>query len=88
MAAEALAAWAATPPRAGLRRQPHDQTVSVYRNQPGVGLTCDRVTVTAIGPGSMTAVREPAGSATPVPVTGGRAALTALLTEMLTGEQP
>jgi hypothetical protein len=88
MAGQALAAWAATPPRAGLRRQPHDRTVSVYRHQPGSGLSRDRLTVTATGPGNMTAVREPAGSATPVPVTGGRAALAALLTGMLTGEQP
>ena len=88
LAGQALATWAATPGRTGRRRQPHDRTVSVYRHQPGSGLSRDRLTVTATGPGNMTAVREPAGSATPVPVTGGRAALAALLTGMLTGEQP
>jgi hypothetical protein len=87
-AGEALAAWAATPLRTGLRRQPQDRKVSVYRNQPGVGLTCDRVTVTATGRDSVTAVREPAGSDNPALVTRGRAALAALLTGMLTGEQP
>ena len=86
-AGKALAAWAATPLRTGLRRQPQGRTVSIYRNQPGRGLTCDPVTVTATGPGSVTAARGPAGSATP-PVPCGQAELAALLTGMLTGEQP
>jgi hypothetical protein len=88
LAGQALATWAATPGRTGRRRQPHDRTVSVYRNQPGPGLTCDRLTVTTTGPGNVTAVREPAGSDTPVPVSYGRAALADLVTRMLTGEQP
>ena len=86
-AGKALAAWAATPLRTGLRRQPQGRTVSVYRNQPGHGLTCDQVTVTATGHGSVTAARGPAGSGTP-PVTCGQAELAALLTGMLAGEQP
>ncbi len=38
--------------------------------------------------GSVTALREPADSTTPAPETCGRAALTALPTGMVTGEQP
>ena len=87
MAGEALAAWAATPQWAGLRRHPRDRKVSIYRNQSGLGLTCDRLTVTATGPGTVTAVREPADSDPPVPETYGGAALAALLTGMFTGGQ-
>jgi len=87
-AGSALAAWARTPLRTGLRRQPQDRTVSVYRNRPGHGLTCDRLTVTGTGDGSVTAVREQPGPGIPGPVTCGQAELTALVTGMLTGEQP
>ena len=88
MAGEAFAAWAATPLRGGLLRRPQDRTVSVYRNQSGLGLTCGRLTLTATAPGIVTAVREPADSDPPVPETYAGAALAALLTGMLTGEQP
>ena len=56
-AGKALAAWAATPLRTGLRRQPQGRTVCVYRNQPGHGLTCYRVIATGTGHGSVTAAR-------------------------------
>ena len=91
-AGKALAAWAATPLRTRLRRQPQARAISVYRNPPGPGLTCDRLTVTAAGPGRVTLAREPAGPAAPLgpaglaPVTCGQAELTALLTGILTGE--
>ncbi len=87
-AGQALAAWAATPLRTGLRRQPPARTVSVYRHPPGRDLIGDQVDITTTRHGEMTVSREPAGPGALTPATSDQAGLAALLTGMLIEEQP
>jgi hypothetical protein len=87
MAGHALAAWAATPLRTGLRRQPQARTVSVYRHPPGQDLIGGQVDITT-RQGELTVSREPGGPGALTPATSDQAELAALLTGMLTEAQP
>jgi hypothetical protein len=86
-AGQALAAWAITPLRTGLRRQPQARAVSIYRHPPGQDLISYQFTITATRHGDLTVIREHADSDAPVSEISDQAGLTALLTGLLTEEQ-